>query len=64
MGRSDLWIANWKKFGVVRRKVGSINKFNSRDEVEAECARRGYHIIQHGEQWLIFCDKASVQVIR
>jgi hypothetical protein len=25
--------------------------------------RRGYHIVEHGDQWLIICDTASVRTI-
>lgn len=52
-----------KRGGVARRKVSSIDKYASRAEVKRECRRRGYHIVQHGDQWLIFCDKASVTIV-
>lgn len=52
-----------KRGGVVRRKVTSIDKESSRDEVKKECRKRGYHIVEHGDQWLIFCDTASVKLI-
>ena len=52
-----------KRGGVVRRKVTSIERQSSRAEVKAEAQRRGYHIVEHGDQWLIFCDKASVKII-
>jgi hypothetical protein len=52
-----------KRGGVVRRKVTSIDKESSREEVKAEVRRRGCHIVEHGDQWLIFCDKASVKII-
>jgi hypothetical protein len=49
--------------GVARRKLSSIDKFASRKEVKDECKARGYHIIQHGDQWLIFCDNAMVKLV-
>ncbi|MEQ9491584.1 MAG: N-(5'-phosphoribosyl)anthranilate isomerase [Alphaproteobacteria bacterium] len=52
-----------KRGGVVRRKMSSIQRYTSLDEVKKEAERRGYHIIQHGDQWLIFCDTASVSII-
>lgn len=52
-----------KRGGVVRRKLSSIDEFASRAEVKVECSKRGFHIVQHGDQWLIFCDKASVKII-
>jgi hypothetical protein len=52
-----------KAGGVVRKKVSSIDRFASRKELKAECERRGYHIVQHGDQWLIFCDAAQVKIV-
>lgn len=52
-----------KRGGVVRRKVSSIDKYASQSAVKAEAKRRRYHIVQHGDQWLIFCDKASVRIV-
>ena len=45
-----------KRGGVVRRKITSIDKYASRQAVKVEAKRRGYHIVEHGDQWLIFCD--------
>lgn len=52
-----------KRGGVVRRQVASVDKFASRVELKEECKKRGYHVIEHGDQWLIFCDKAEVKII-
>lgn len=52
-----------KRGGVVRRKITSIDKYASQAEVKVEARRRGYHIVEHGDQWLIFCDKASVKIV-
>jgi hypothetical protein len=52
-----------KRGEVVRRKISSIGKFASRALVEAECRRRGFHIVEHGDQWLIFCDKAAIRIV-
>lgn len=49
---------------VVRRKIASIERFASRRLVQEECRRRGYHIVEHGEQWLIFCDTAQVKIVQ
>jgi hypothetical protein len=53
-----------RKGGVVRRKLKSIDKYASRDEFLEACAERGYHVIQHRDQWLVFCDRGNVQIIR
>ena len=49
--------------GVVRRKLSSIRRYSSEAELKAEVKRRGYHIVEHGNQWLIFCDQAAVRII-
>lgn len=52
-----------KTGGLARRKISSIQKYASLNEVELECAKRGYHIVENGNQWIIFCNKAKVQII-
>jgi hypothetical protein len=52
-----------KRGGVVRRKVSSIDRFSSRPALKRECKRRGYHVVAHGDQWLVFCDKAQVSIV-
>lgn len=71
--REELTMSKWidqilesqiaERGDVVRRKISSIDKEASQAEVKQECAKRGYHIVQPGDQWLIFCDKASVKII-
>jgi hypothetical protein len=73
LGRQDAKMSAWvnqifqsniaKRGGVVRRKLSSIDKYASQREVTKEAKPRGYHIVQHGDQWLIFCDTASVRII-
>lgn len=52
-----------KRGGVVRRKISSIEKFASCELVKAECREKGFHIVEHGDQWLIFCDKANLRIV-
>jgi len=52
-----------KRGGVVRRKISSLDKYASRSEVKKMAKLRRYHIVEHGDQWLIFCDTASVRII-
>lgn len=52
-----------RRGGVARRKITSIDRYASKAAVKAEAQQRGYHIVEHGDQWLIFCDKASVKII-
>lgn len=53
-----------KRGGVVRRKLTTIDKNSSRSELKRECRALGYHIVEHGDQWLIFCDKGNVRIIQ
>lgn len=52
-----------RRGGVVRRKISSIERYASRGAVRLECKRRKYHIVEHGDQWLILCDRASVRIV-
>jgi hypothetical protein len=48
---------------VVRRKLSSIDRYASREALKRECKRRGFHIVAHRGQWLIFCDKGDVRLV-
>ena len=51
-----------RRGGVARRKMSSIYRYASLDAVKRAAKNRGYHIVQHGDQWLIFCS-ADVRFI-
>jgi hypothetical protein len=53
-----------KRGGMARRSIKSIAKCASLDKVKRACTRRRYHIVEHGDQWIIFCDHAHVKIIR
>ena len=65
----NLWIRQMfdsaiaRRCGVVRRKLSSIDQYASRSAVQNECRTRGFHIVEHGDQWLIFCDTAQVKIV-
>lgn len=52
-----------RRGGIVRRKLSSIDKYSSRASVKNEVVSRGYHIVEHSDQWLIFCDHAQIRVV-
>ena len=52
-----------KRGGVVRRKITTIDKFAAQTNVKSECAKRDCSIVRHGDQWLVFCDTASLKII-
>ena len=52
-----------KRGGIARRKISSIVRFASLDMVEKACRDKGYHIIEHNDQWLIFCDAGQIKMV-
>lgn len=52
-----------KRHGIVRRKVTSVIKYASHDELEAAVKSRGYHLLISGNQYLIFCHAGEFKVI-
>lgn len=53
-----------RKGGLVRRKKSSIQRHASIDEVRLECELKGHHIVENGDQWVIFCNKGNVRIIQ
>jgi len=52
-----------KDGGVIRRKVRDIERILGRSLFEHEIKRRGYHAIENGGQFIIFCNNQAVKVI-
>lgn len=42
--------------GVVRRSKSSVDHYSSKQILLDEVARRGYHLLEYQDQYLIFCD--------
>jgi len=49
--------------GIVRRKIGSVVRFESTDALEAEVRRRGFHMVISGDQFVILCNPGQFQVV-
>lgn len=49
--------------GIVRRKVSNVQKYASVEDLECEVKKRGFHMLQSGDQYLIFCHKGVFKVI-
>lgn len=49
--------------GVVRRKWNSVRRLASEAELITAANLRGFHIILNGDQYVIFCNKAEIQII-
>lgn len=52
-----------KRGGLVRRKKASVSKFASEADLIAAVKARGFHLIESGDQYLIFCHKGSMKLI-
>lgn len=50
--------------GHVRRKILSIEKYASKVELLAEVKKRGFHIVETGDQWIIICNKGRIEIIQ
>jgi hypothetical protein len=48
---------------VVRRSRRTVERYSTPEELEREVRRRGFHMVLHRDQYVIFCDAASIQII-
>jgi hypothetical protein len=51
-----------KTGGIVRRKKASIEKSASLSELLEEIKRRGFHLIESGDQYIIICNSGLFKV--
>lgn len=49
--------------GVVRRRAADVERRIGRVALEVEVRRRGYHMVECGGQFIIFCDPGEAQLI-
>ena len=52
-----------KRGGHVRRKVSTIDKYASRADLIAEVKRRGYHVVEMKDQWVVICNRGKVKIV-
>jgi len=48
--------------GIVRRKVSSVSKYASLDDLTAEVKRRNFHLLEVGGSYVIVCNPAKMTV--
>jgi hypothetical protein len=66
---SDLWLAQVfasqaaRDGGVVRRKVRDVEMIVGRGVFEAAIRHRGFHLVENGGQFVIFCNDAPIRVV-
>ncbi|WP_179379905.1 N-(5'-phosphoribosyl)anthranilate isomerase [Jannaschia marina] len=49
--------------GVVRRKVRDVERKIGRTRLELEVRQRGFRLIEAGDQFIVICTRAPMQVI-
>ena len=49
--------------GIVRRKVASVIDYASVDLLYEEVRRRGFHMVESGDQFVIFCHDGDVKIV-
>ncbi|MEM0935022.1 MAG: N-(5'-phosphoribosyl)anthranilate isomerase [Pseudomonadota bacterium] len=49
--------------GVVRRKVRDVEREVGRGALELEVRRRGFHMIECGEDFVILCTSAPIRIV-
>ncbi|MCI2398290.1 N-(5'-phosphoribosyl)anthranilate isomerase [uncultured Aliiroseovarius sp.] len=49
--------------GVVRRRVRDVEREIGRDALELEVRKRGFHMIECGDHFVILCTRDPVQII-
>lgn len=52
-----------EKGGVIRRAVRDVEREIGRDAFIREVARRGYHLIEVGGQFVVICNEGRMTVI-
>jgi hypothetical protein len=48
---------------VVRRNINDVNKYASMDELIDEIKKRGYHLVECGDQVLIVCNPGNIRIV-
>ena len=49
--------------GVVRRRATWVQREIGEDRLAHEVRRRGFHMVRSGDQYVIFCNAAGLQII-
>jgi hypothetical protein len=49
--------------GVVRRSSEDVHRYASEAELVAAVKERGFHMVQSGDQFVIFCNQGEFKII-
>lgn len=67
--RNDTWFEQVfsakaaTKGGVIRRNKSDVDRKIGRDRLELEVRKRGFHLVEAGNQFLIICDRGDIRLI-
>jgi hypothetical protein len=50
--------------GIVRRKVADVERLIGRHRFVFEVQRRGFHAVENAGQFVIFCNRQPVTIVR
>ena len=53
-----------KNGGIVRRKIANVAKYASSKFLLKEVEERGFHLIETGDQYVIFCSSGNFKLWR
>ena len=51
------------KGNIVRRRKRDVNRYASMADLEAEGRRRGFHLVEIGDQVVVICNRGNVRLI-
>ena len=51
------------KGSVIRRSINWIDREVGRDRFEAEVRRRGFHLLQTADQFIVVCHSGSIRML-
>ena len=51
------------KGGVIRRSKADVDRKIGRDRLELEVRKRGFRLVEAGNQFLIICDRGDIRLI-
>lgn len=66
---ADAWIKQiWKaqaaqNGGIVRRKITTVTQFASSAALETAVKAKGYHMVETGDQYVIFCHGGNFRMV-
>jgi len=68
-GKADQWLAtifnakSAQNGGVVRRHRAWVEAEIGRDRFEDEIKRRGFHLIETGQQLIVICNSGNIRLV-